>query len=401
MVYDVIVIGAGASGTVAAICAGRHGEKTLLLECSDRIGRKISASGNGRCNLMNVGKIRYHGDKSFAQNVLLKCDFKKQTEFWSSLGLEITIEEEGRVYPASFHSSSVIEVLKMGLLSVGTDIHFNEKVVKCNRINNMFHVCTENGNKFYSKRLIVACGGAAQPKLGGREDGYRIMHDFGHSYIAIHPALTQIITDKRSISGLKGIRVNGTVSLSRNGKKIKSEKGEILFTEYGLSGICVMQLARSVNNGDLLELNFTDHQVTLQDMQKRKKRLNSFKIEQFLDGWFIHKLGYGILKKAGIELRDRLVCDLSDTELYSIAKVIGCYDVTVIDVNGFDSAQVTAGGISCDEIRSDTMESSIVPGLYCTGETLNVDGDCGGYNLMFAFASGILAGCKGDTTLWN
>ena len=399
MQYDVIIIGGGASGIVAAITAGECGDRVMMLEAGDRIGRKISASGNGRCNLMNRGEPVYYGDPDFAKQVLKSMDAVKQTEFWIEHGLFLKEDGRGRTYPTSDLSSSVLEILKAHLKKNHVEILTGEKVTAVTGDQkNGFCVQSQQGS-YRAKRLILSCGGKAARALGGCEDGYRFMKDFGHTVTALKPALTQITTDPVSISGLKGIRQNGvTVSLIRSNEILHQETGEVLFTEYGISGICVMQCARFAEDGDQLELNFlpglglSGPEKCYEALKDRKNRLGFLKPQELLNGWLSSKLGYGILKKAMIDMKADSLRDIPDEKLHRVALTLAGYPMTVTGVNGFENAQVTAGGIECGEIDPDNMESRLCPGLHCTGETLNVDGDCGGYNLMFAFASGILAG---------
>ena len=231
MQYDVIVIGGGASGIIAAITAAECGDKVLLLEAGDRIGRKISASGNGRCNLMNRGIPVYYGDAEFAKQVLSYMDANKQTEFWIEHGLFLKEDDRKRTYPTSDLSSSVLEILKAHLKKNQVEILTGDRVssVTGDRENG-FTVQSQQGS-YRTKRIILSCGGKAAKALGGCEDGYQFMKGFGHTVTALKPALTQIATDPVSISGLKGIRQNGvTVRLIHNSDVIHQETGEVLFT---------------------------------------------------------------------------------------------------------------------------------------------------------------------------
>lgn len=397
--YDVIVIGGGASGIVAAITAAECGDKVLLLEAGDRIGRKISASGNGRCNLMNRGIPLYYGDPDFAKQVLEHMDANKQTEFWIEHGLFLKEDDRRRTYPTSDLSSSVLEILKAHLKKNQVEIRTGERVSTFTGDREKGFTVQSQQGSYRTKRIIFSCGGKAAKALGGCEDGYQFMKELGHTVTVLKPALTQIATDPVSISGLKGIRQNGVnVRLMRNNDVIHQETGEVLFTEYGISGICVMQCARFAEQGDQLQLNFLPGlglpgiDECYEALINRKNKLGFMKPQELLNGWLNSKLGYGILKKAGIDMKTESLRDLPDEKLQDVAQTLAGYPMIVTGLNGFENAQVTAGGVVCSDIDPDNMESKLCPGIHCTGETLNVDGDCGGFNLMFAFATGILAG---------
>lgn len=402
MLYDVIVIGGGASGIAASVTAAELGDRVLLLEAGDRIGRKIAASGNGRCNLMNRGKPVYYGDPEFAKEVLSHFDVQKQTEFWTEHGLFLKEDDRGRVYPTSDLSSSVLDLLKLHLKKNRVELLTGERVTGIRKDPDSNFTVFTGQKEQHGKRVILSCGGKASKTLGGCEDGYRMMKTFGHGMTDLRPALTQILTDPVSISGLKGIRQNGvTVTLKRNGETVHSETGEILFTEYGISGICVMQCARFAEEKDRIELSFMpglqlkDAHECLAALKARQEKLSFLRPQDLLTGWLSPKLGYGILKRAGVDMKAESIRLIPEEVLQSVSRTLCGYALTVTGVSGFENAQVTAGGIECRDIDPENMESRICTGLHCTGETLNVDGDCGGYNLMFAFATGILAGRNG------
>lgn len=401
---DVIVIGAGASGMAAAIKAAERHKNTLLLEKSSKLGRKILASGNGRCNLMNSGIPRYYGDAEFAEQVLKRCSAGDIVRFFRQYGLMITEENEGRMYPFTFQSFSVVSVLKNAMHLTGVSLISDFSVHSIRREKNEFAVRNENGDILRSKELIIACGGSAQPQLGGTSDGYRILKSFGHSIIPVFPSLVPLETDQKSISGLAGIRAHCTISLLDGNHMLHSEKGEILFTEYGVSGICVMQCAR-FTEGRRTQMEicfmdgiFHDNRELTEELCRRQALFSDLSPVCLFDGILHERIAYAILKQAGIALRGETSGDLTDRNIQSIAETAFHYKIGITGTRGFQYAQVTAGGADCREFDPMTMESRIVPGLYAAGEVLNVDGDCGGFNLMFAFSSGILAGqsvCSG------
>ena len=396
--FDVIAAGAGASGMAASISAASRGKNVLLLEKGERPGRKILASGNGRCNLMNYGPPRYYGDAGFAETVLRACTPAMITAFFNHYGLMLTREEEGRVYPLSCQASTVLSVLKTAMEIHNVKVLTNSPVSEIVRNGSEFSVITESGDCFSAGRVIISCGGTAQPRLGGSADGYRLLQSLGHSVIRPFPSLVPLTTDSKSISGLSGIRVRCRVSLVEDHAVLHTAEGEALFTDYGISGICVMQCARfSEGRKAHLELNllyqaFQNEQQITDEMKRMRTLYDGFSPLCLLDGMLHQKVAYAVLKQAGIPMRGEKAGDLSDDQLLRIAETASRYRVMITGSRGFDFAQVTAGGAVCSEFEPSTMQSRIVPGLYAAGEVLNVDGDCGGFNLMFAFSSGLIAG---------
>lgn len=396
---DIIIIGAGAAGMAAAIRAGERGRHVMLLEKADRPGRKVLASGNGRCNLMNSSAPRYYGDPDFANEVLRQCGKDDLAAFFRRYGLLLAEETEGRIYPITFQSASVISSLRNALELTSTTLVLNDAVQSAEKDTCGFCVHTVSGQTHTSKRLIIACGGAAQPKLGGNADGYRILTSFGHTLIPVMPSLVPLNTDSRSISGLSGIRVRCGVTVLCGGKPVHHEEGEVLFTDYGVSGICVMQCARFAAEGQtMIELNllrnaFPDREACIAELLRRKTIFSGLSPLCLLNGILPERLSYAVLKQAGAPLSGETAGETSEELIGRIADTGYAYRITVTGNRGMDYAQVTAGGIDCAEFNASTMESRIVPGLYAAGEVLNVDGDCGGFNLMFAFAGGLTAGC--------
>lgn len=399
--YDVIITGGGAAGLAAAIEAARHGERVLLLERMDRVGKKLLATGNGRCNLMNRGKPRYYGDASFAKAVLDCCPVHDIEKFWSDLGLKLREEEDGRVYPASGQAATVLDVLRFALERYDVRVMTNSQVKNARKTASGFQVFTET-ECFEASRLIVTAGGKAQPKLGSNGSGYALMSGFGHRVIQTRPALTQLETDTGSIRGLAGIRVRCPITLETDGRRVMRQNGEILFTEYGLSGICTMQVSGFAEPGRssvLLHLGagcgLENRAAIERELWARKERWRSDPVERLLSGLFVQRLNQSILDRTGMDWREKRCGELNGREITAVADGISGFRIRITGRRGFDSAQVTRGGISCEAFDPTDMSSKLVKRLHAAGEILDVDGDCGGFNLMFAFAGGILAGRNG------
>ncbi len=397
---DCLIIGGGASGLAAACVAARRGLRVTILESRDRVGKKILATGNGRCNLMNAGEPRYCGQAAFALRALERCPQRKILDFFHGLGLN-TVEEDGLVYPATLQAASVLEALRLPLegnpkVTVLTGTQAAEIIPG----GDGFCVRSREGGLFEARRVIAAAGGPAQPKLSGSDSLYPALIALGHALVPPRPSLTALVTEKSDVRGLKGLRLPAVCTLcDGQGLPADGAEGEVLFAEDGVSGVCVMQLSREAGRlldaGDrpTLYLDFSPllglaprrmlHTGPRPAGARREEVLRWLRSRERLLGRE-HAL-IGALPRL---LRERLQ-GLSGPAL---AGMLCAFPLRVTGLRGWDHAQVAAGGIDTDGVDPDTMESRAVPGLYLTGELLNVDGDCGGHNLMFAWASGMLAG---------
>lgn len=394
---DVIVIGAGASGMSAAIAAAGRGRSVILLEKNGVAGRKLAVTGSGRCNLMNLGSPRYFGGKAFAEKTLKRKTQAMLASFWHDIGLETRVEDERRVYPAAGLASVVNDTLRLAMISRGVILKTGIRAEKVCKTNGLYSAVA--GEDIYSAPLLIlACGGKSQPKTGACGDGYVFAESFGHTVTELKPGLAPIVTDKRSVSWLAGIRVKTGITLLSQGVPVRTEHGEALFTEDGLSGICAMSLARDVNGTDqelcldLLYGTAIDNKEIINEIKRRRELFSSLPAQEILSGLMHPRLAFAVCKQSGLALHGEKAGDLPDDAAWRIAETLRGYRMRVAGTKGFDMCQVTAGGVECDEVDPETMSSRLLRGLYITGELLNVDGDCGGYNLMFAFASGLIAG---------
>lgn len=395
------VIGGGAAGMAAAIAAARHGDRVLLFERLDRVGKKLLATGNGRCNLMNCSAPAYPGGSDFAVTVLSRCDTAALEQFFHSLGLQLRTEDMGRVYPVSGQAASVLDAFRLALHQADVELHTACPVHALHLHKGGFLLSTTDGSIF-AHRVIVTGGGKAQPKLGSDGSCFALLTELGHHLVRPFPALTQIETDTQPIRGLSGIRIRTEAWITQGSQTLHRTEGEALFADYGLSGVCIMQLARYAQGRSVqLHLNFiramgfNSPAALQQELLRRKQLWQDVPMEQLLTGLCVNRLGVALLRCAGITLLSRPVASLKSAEIDALASLAADFALPVTGVKGFDSAQVTAGGIETSEFSPDTLCSHLVPGLHAAGEILNVDGDCGGFNLMFAFASGLLAGCEG------
>lgn len=399
---SVIIIGGGAAGLAAAIASASCGDQVTILERMDRVGKKILATGNGRCNLMNTGSLRFPGGTGFAEAVLSRCGAMEQTRFWQHLGLRMRQEEGGRVYPISGMASTVLDTLRFTLDALGVQTMTSIHVTGVFKARHGWTVMAGE-QKWKADRVIVAGGGCAQPKLGSDGSAWKLLTEQGHTLVTPKPALTQIITDTTAIKGLSGIRVRTEVRITRGQQMKYSETGELLFADYGVTGVCVMQCARYAEAGDTLHINllkalgFDSADDFERELYRRRKLWGNTRMQcDLLTGLCVPKLAQAMLAAAGLSSVQHHTCgQLTQAAIDRLASRAADFTLTIKGVKGFDSAQVTAGGVAADEFDPTTMESRLNAGLHAAGEVLDVDGDCGGFNLMFAFGSGILAGLNG------
>ena len=404
--YDVIIIGAGASGLMAAIAAGRKGSSVLVIEHKDKAGKKILATGNGKCNYTNLLQEEhcYRSENSlFPQKVLKPFSTDKTINFFKELGI-YPKERNGYLYPNSEQSTSVVQVLLMECKRLWVNFSYNEKIIKFTKPN--YTLITDHGT-YNGRKLILATGGCASSKLGSDGSGYDYAKFFGHRIIKPLPALVQLKSSDKFRKTISGVRIVGNIKAYSNNKPIAEENGEMVFTDYGISGIPIMQISRFVakaldkKSNVKLIIDFLAGKSNNEIIEILKYRITYGKdksVEEMMVGLFNNKLSYVMILKSNID--PTMICDkLELKDLEMLTENIKKFTMTIIDTNSFDNAQVTAGGVSTTEINENTMESKIAKDLYLSGELVDVDGTCGGYNLQWAWSSGYLAGSSaGDNS---
>ena len=395
---DVIIIGGGASGMMAALTAAENGRSVLLLERQSRVGRKLLATGNGRCNLTNynTSPARYHGeDGGFCAYALRAFDVGSTLQYFASLGLLTVNEDSGRVYPMSNMAGSVLDVLRYGLEHPRIEVRTGQVVTAVKRTAEGFTVRTET-DAFTAGKLILAAGGCAGSKVGGVMDGYRLAKALGHHRTALYPSLVQLKTDPTYPRALKGVKAECDITVLRGSGTVAENRGEVLFTEYGVSGPAIFDISRAVATGGeglVCALDFFpdwDLREVLDWLRMRRQAMQAHEASTLLVGSCHTRLGQMLCKAAGFTSQP--AADLTDSDLERIARQAKHFALPITGTCGFDQAQVTAGGLCTDEFDPETMGSRLVPGLYACGEVLDVDGDCGGFNLQWAWSSGHLAG---------
>ncbi|MCX5783996.1 MAG: NAD(P)/FAD-dependent oxidoreductase [Elusimicrobia bacterium] len=400
---EIAVIGGGASGLTAAISAARAGADVLILEKAAVLGRKIIASGNGRCNItnQNVSPERYRGEKKFISSVLSKFSFRDAEDFFTGLGLELKIEDEGRAFPRAGKSQSVMQVIENELKRLDVKVRTGARVISAKKSSAGFELILKGGEKIFARRVILSCGGMASPQLGGCSDGYGLARSFGHSLTSLAPSIVPLCIKQKSVSRLKGIRLSANVCAIQNGKKLSHSVGEILFTDYGVSGPAILQIsgetAGNLSSGKVfLEINLLP-QFTLpkakEFLSHRWAKNEGRPLKVFFAGLFEQAVSNLIMDILGADKNEITARPMPEKVFSAITR----WELEVSSARPWSEAAVTAGGVPVSEINPQTLESLKCPGLYITGETLDVDGACGGFNLHFAWACGIIAGrCAAD-----
>ncbi|MBO4937831.1 MAG: aminoacetone oxidase family FAD-binding enzyme [Oscillospiraceae bacterium] len=392
------IIGAGASGMAAALAAAENPQvQVVLMERQARVGRKLSATGNGRCNLTNLHCVSggYHGDDAqFALSALDAFDVDATLAWFRGLGLYTVAEESGRVYPYSDQANSVVDVLRFGLEKTNIRLLTGFEAVKVKKTNDGFRV-ESTEETILCDRLIVACGGLAGTKLGGSMSGYKLLRGFGHKCTKLRPALVQLKSGWSGCASLKGVRTNCRASILRSGAVHSESTGELQFTEYGLSGPVMFEISRDACQGSgewICRLDFLpDMEENTLRSELMRRRQTHLKAEDLLTGILHNRLGRVLTQAVGISGYVP-IAQLEEQEIAAVCAAVKNFEVALTEPMGMDSAQVTAGGIVTAEFDPETMQSRLVPGLFACGEVLDIDGDCGGYNLQWAWSSGRMAG---------
>ena len=400
MKTEIAVIGGGASGLMAAITAKKSGKEVIILERKDRILKKVLITGNGRCNITNVNAniSNYFGKNiSSVENILNRFTPQDTMDFFNELGIVCNEENRGKVYPLSGQASSVVDALRFEAEKLGIKIETEFYVRKIEKDGFKFRIYSEDKKKIEAGRVILAAGGQSYPELGSNGSGFELAKELGHSVTKLSPSIVQLKTEKNQVKGLQGIKTDVAVTAYGDNKKICTYDGELLFTDYGISGNVVfnisfvMPLYKDVE----FEIDFMekfDYNELYEMLKERKRILSHLTMENYFNGMINKKLGQFLSKVSGIEKLSKPVKDLNDSDIRKLCTVLKKYRVKILETTGFKNAQVTAGGVSLDEVNTETLESKIVKGLYFSGEVLDVYGECGGFNLQWAWASGYIAG---------
>lgn len=415
----IAVVGGGAAGMIAAIQSARLGAQVTIYERNDRVGKKILSTGNGKCNFSNelMGAEYYHGSgKSLVDTVYQHFGVKETKEFFESLGMRIK-DRNGYLYPASEQAATVLDVLRYELERLRVRVHTEQKVIDIAQQQNGLVVETTGHKKEKYHAVILACGGKAAPKTGSDGAGFILAERLGHRIVSVVPALTALRCREDFFKRVAGVRCDAKLTLQIDGQAVRFERGELQWTDYGISGIPVFQLSRDAAYALHKKRNVTMTINLLPDYSENPEcgespenggnddsksigfetfwserwgRQDGQTMEQFVTGIVNKKIGLLFLKLAGIKETETAE-QVPQSCRKKLEELFRSFTVTVTGTNSFDQAQVCAGGVDCLEV-TETLESRLMPGLYFAGEILDIDGICGGYNLQWAWSSGSLAG---------
>lgn len=398
----IIIIGGGAAGMMAALSARKNGADVLILERNDRVGKKLLATGNGRCNYTNKNLTinNYHGSNPrFANTALSELNVDKTIEFFERMGITPAVEDNGKVFPLSFQSSSMLDILRYQIEEEGIELITEAHVSEIKK-QKKFIVILKDKRTFEGDKIIIAAGGMALPSSGSDGNGYTLCKKLGHTVTETFPGLVQLKLESPYLKQLDGVKFLGLAEIYIDNRCILKDSGDILFTSYGISGPPILQLSRTalkyMNNGKNVELRVSIINTKTEDelvdyLVCRFSFMTKKTIELGLIGLINKRLILPILKELNID-KNKNVISLSNDEIRNLAKILTSWSFKVIGSQSWGNAQVTAGGINTDEVDNKTMESKIVSGLYIVGELLDIDGDCGGFNLQWAWSSGYIAG---------
>lgn len=390
--FDSIIIGGGAAGLATAVMIKQklNSANIAVFEQLDRVGKKLSITGNGRCNISNLNldcDFFHSQNNETPLKIISDFGLENVKDFFSSIGVEF-ISENNKIYPRSLQAPSVVDALRFSAEKLGVKLQVSTKVLSVKKNHELFIVSTNNGD-FKCKSIIIATGGlAGGNKLGSNGDGYVFLKKLGHNILPQTPTIVQLKTENTITKMLKGIKVNANATLLSNGEILKKEFGEILFCDYGLSGPPILQISRLAKPGSIVSLDLfydTDFENLFEKLIKRKEIFAKLPLTEFFAGFLNKRLGQAVIKACNISL-SRECNSLEDFEIKSIASKLKNFKFSVTGNTGFANAQATSGGADLKDF-SDSLMSKKCLGLFAVGEVLDVDGDCGGYNLHWAWSS--------------
>lgn len=396
MAKKVLVIGAGMSGALVSILLAKQGHKVTLFERNNKVGKKVLVTGNGRCNITNekASMEHYHSmTNNIFNHVFKQFGLAETEEIFRDMGLDFVKGEDGKLYPRSLQASSVVQTLLLELDHKNIQLIYDARIKQVHHDKKYKIVCHDKN--YYGDYLVIATGGRSYQDSGSSGDGYDLARKLGHTVTDLYPSIVQLKTDYAYNKALKGLKVNVHGRLMKDGDTVRADEGEVLFTDYGISGPVILQLSTKVepglSSGESYELalDFIP-EMTVDELDtylmQRFQRLSHRSVEASLIGMFNQRLMVPMLKGAGIG-QDKKASDVTKEERKRLVKQLKGLRIKVSDTYLWNQAQVTKGGVDCNEIHPDTLESKTTERLYFVGEVLDIDGDCGGYNLQWAISS--------------
>jgi predicted Rossmann fold flavoprotein len=401
---ELIVVGGGAAGLMAAVAAARRGVRPLILERMDRVGKKLLATGNGRCNLtnLNAGASSFHGaDAAFVKPAIDRLGVQDTLAFFENLGLTWKEEDGGRVFPATDQASTVLDLLRYELKRLQIEEACGSEVTSIERTAEEFRLNLKNSHVHFCRRLILAAGGKAAPSLGSNGSGYRLAQGLGHRIVEPMPSIVQLRLMSPHLKRLKGVRINVRAALVHSGAASAETDGELLFTDYGVTGPVALKLSRKVNEcmGTgvqklLLKVDLFPEMPESRFLPFLEERFRQLHYKDAQDGLvgLIHKRLIPVTLELALIDKTKPAKALVPSEIERLGAVLKAWSIEVIGTRSWLDAQISAGGVASEDVDPETLESRRAPGLFFAGEILDVDGDSGGFNLQWAWSSGWTAG---------
>lgn len=397
---DLIVIGAGPGGLIAAAECAAAGLDVEVLEKNDQPGKKLLATGGGQCNLTHVMPLEqfsenYHERSRYVRKVLFQFQPDALCDYFEERDVQLEVTPQGKVFPKSRRASDILAVLLDGLQTHGGHLTGRAAVTALKREDSHFLIETADGESRTARHVLLATGGKSYPTLGTSGDGYALAEALGHRIVPVRPALASVKTVETALADLSGISIQSAwVSLWRQNRKVKEYTGDLLITHEGLSGPVILNNSRDFAAGDVLRINLAraaDEMTFTRGLSEHLNAYGKYTVKKALDYYDIpRRVLDRVLELSGIGLEMKSA-ELTRNHRGALLKALLGLPLTVKEVGGYDNAMVTAGGIAVEDVRPGTMESRLIPGLYFAGEVLDVDGVTGGFNLQFAFSSGFAA----------
>jgi len=401
--FDVVIIGAGASGLLSAIVSAKRGKRVLILEKNKKVGKKLLATGNGRCNITNQRPTteRFHSNNpKFIAQVFNGYSYQSIKQFFKSIGLELIEGKEGKVFPMSLQASSVVELLEYRCKELGVQIYCESEVKSIKKRGNLYYISHSKGSENVSS-VVIATGHISAPQLGGTDIGIDFAKKMGHNIIKPYPSLVQLTSPIKNLKQMAGVKVESRVTLQTKKRESIEKYGDILFTSYGISGLAILDISRYVmqelTHTKKVELKidlmpkFTYEQL-FSLMKRSLIKKSSKPIKIWMQGFINKKLIIPTLEP--LNLQNETIGSISSNikNLERIVRKIKSFTIIIDGSRGYKGAEVVAGGVDTKEINPNTLESKKHKNLYFIGEVLDVDGDRGGFNLHFAWVCGLRVG---------
>ncbi len=396
------IIGGGVSGLTAAITVSRQGYKPILFEKNKRVGKKLLVTGNGLCNFTNstINKENYYTNYNFISSVFDKFGQKQLIDFLASLGIEYFIDDSGRYFPSSKQASSILNVLLREMERLKVEVKTETFIVDIKKNKNGFILIDSRDRNYKFSKIIISSGSKSYPQLGSDDSILNVLKKLGHNIVTPICILAPIKLKKALHKTASGAKIYASVSIKNKKRVIKEKRGEIVFTNYGISGMPVIDLSfyasKLIQNREkaYIVLDFLPNvnaSETVNKIKKRKNLLRYGQMKDFFVGWFNNRIGDVFLKYAGIE-NSKKISDMSVNDIKMLEQAIHNMRFEIEAVLGAKNSFASIGGVDTKEINPHNMESKLIKNIYFAGEVVDVAGECGGYNIQWAFSSGFLSG---------